>query len=161
MSDKNCLSLYIPKGFAHAYYSYEKSNIVYYKLTNYYKPNFESGINAKDKDLKIKWPKKNVVLSKKDRKLLTFKEFKKSFKIFNKLMTYFKLFCLCLESHHLQNIKYLNYIPVGLGQNKFSKEWLTDDKGENISVKNPFMLNIHFIIGYGKIDYLNYKIMNG
>ena len=37
LSDKNCLSLYIPKGFAHAYYSYEKSNIVYYKLTNYYK----------------------------------------------------------------------------------------------------------------------------
>ena len=79
LSDKNCLSLYIPKGFAHAYYSYEKSNIVYYKLTNYYKPNFESGINAKDEDLKIKWPKKNVVLSKKDKKLLTFKEFKKRF----------------------------------------------------------------------------------
>ena len=80
LSDKNCLSLFIPKGFAHAYYSYEKSNIVYYKLTNYYKPNFESGINAKDKDLKIKWPKKNVVLSKKDKKLLTFKEFKKRFR---------------------------------------------------------------------------------
>ena len=80
LSDKNCLSLYVPKGFAHAYYSYEKLNIVYYKLTNYYKPNFESGINAKDKDLKIKWPKKNVVLSKKDKKLLTFKEFKKRFR---------------------------------------------------------------------------------
>ena len=80
LSDKNCLSLYIPKGFAHAYYSYEKYNIVYYKLTNYYKPNFESGINAKDKDLKIKWPKKNVILSKKDKKLLTFKEFKKRFR---------------------------------------------------------------------------------
>ena len=80
LSEKNCLSLYIPKGFAHAYYSYEKSNIVYYKLTNYYKPDFESGISVKDKDLKIKWPKKNVLLSKKDKKLLTFKEFKKKFK---------------------------------------------------------------------------------
>ena len=40
LSDKNCLSLYIPEGFAHAYYSYEKLNIVYYKLTNYYKPKF-------------------------------------------------------------------------------------------------------------------------
>ena len=25
LSDKNCLSLYIPEGFAHAYYSYEKT----------------------------------------------------------------------------------------------------------------------------------------
>ena len=37
LSDKNCKSLYIPEGFAHAYYSYEKLNIVYYKLTNSWK----------------------------------------------------------------------------------------------------------------------------
>ena len=43
LSDKNCISLYIPEGFAHAYFSYEKLNIIYYKLTNYYKPKFESG----------------------------------------------------------------------------------------------------------------------
>ena len=60
LSEKNCLSLFIPKGFAHAYFSYEKTNIVYYKLTNYYKPSFESGINLLDKKLKIKWPKKKV-----------------------------------------------------------------------------------------------------
>ena len=30
LSEKNCLSLYIPEGFAHAYYSYEKINIIYY-----------------------------------------------------------------------------------------------------------------------------------
>ena len=34
LSDKNCLSLFIPEGFAHAYYSYDKINIIYYKLTN-------------------------------------------------------------------------------------------------------------------------------
>ena len=75
LSDKNCLSLFIPKGFAHAYFSYEKTNIVYYKLTNYYKPSFESGINLLDKKLKIKWPKKKVMISKKDKKLISFKEF--------------------------------------------------------------------------------------
>ena len=75
LSDKNCLSLFIPKGFAHAYFSYEKTNIVYYKLTNYYKPSFESGINLLDKKLKIKWPKKKVMISKKDKKLKSFKEF--------------------------------------------------------------------------------------
>ena len=49
LSEKNCLSLYIPEGFAHAYYSYDKMNIIYYKLTNYYKPKFEDGINVYDK----------------------------------------------------------------------------------------------------------------
>ncbi len=80
LSDKNCLSLYIPEGFAHAYYSFEKINIVYYKLTNYYKPRFESGINVMDKDLKIKWPKKKNIISSKDKKLLSFKEFCRIYK---------------------------------------------------------------------------------
>ena len=29
LSDRNCLGLYIPEGFAHAYYSCEKLNIIY------------------------------------------------------------------------------------------------------------------------------------
>ena len=78
LSDKNCVSLYIPEGFAHAYFSYEKINIVYYKLTNYYKPKFESGINLLDKKLKINWPKKKFNISKKDKKLMTFSEFCRS-----------------------------------------------------------------------------------
>ena len=31
LSDKNCKSLYIPEGFAHAYFSIGKLNIIYYK----------------------------------------------------------------------------------------------------------------------------------
>ena len=80
LSDKNCLSLYIPEGFAHAYYSYEKINIIYYKLSNYYSPKYEDGINVFDKSLKIRWPKKNISISKKDRDLMTFKEFSKNYK---------------------------------------------------------------------------------
>jgi dTDP-4-dehydrorhamnose 3,5-epimerase len=80
LSEKNCLSLYIPEGFAHAYYSYEKTNIIYYKLTNYYKPKFEDGINVVDKDLKIKWPNKKFILSTKDKKLSSFKDFCKNYK---------------------------------------------------------------------------------
>ena len=75
LSDKNGLSLYVPEGFAHAYYSYEKINIVYYKLTNFYKPKFESGINLLDKKLKLMWPKKKFNISKKDKKLMSFQEF--------------------------------------------------------------------------------------
>ena len=80
MSAKNATSLYIPEGFGHAYYSFDKVNIIYYKLSNYYKPQFENGINVMDKDLKIKWPKKKPLVSKKDEKLLSFIEFKKIYK---------------------------------------------------------------------------------
>ena len=75
LSDKNCLSLYIPEGFAHAYLSYEKLNVVYYKLNNYYKPHFESGINLMDKKFKKNWPSKKFEISKKDKKLQTFYQF--------------------------------------------------------------------------------------
>ena len=75
LSDKNCLSLYIPQGFAHAYYSYDKINIIYYKLTNYYAPKFESGINLLDKKIGINWPKRKLNISKKDKKLMSFDRF--------------------------------------------------------------------------------------
>ena len=79
LSEKNCLSLYIPEGFAHAYYSYDPVNIVYYKLSNYYKPQFESGINVKDKKFKMIWPKTKKMISKKDKKLLSFDHFCKNY----------------------------------------------------------------------------------
>ena len=78
LSDKNCLSLYVPEGFAHSYYSYEKINIIYYKLTNYYKPQYEGGINLLDKKLKIKWPKRKLNVSKKDKKLKSLNDFCKN-----------------------------------------------------------------------------------
>ena len=80
LSDKNCKALYIPEGFAHAYYSISKINIIYYRLSNYYHPEFESGILWSDKFLKIKWPFKRPYVSNKDRKLITFSNFKKNYK---------------------------------------------------------------------------------
>ena len=77
LSKDNALGLHIPAGFAHAYYSYEKENIIYYKLDNYYNPKYESGIIFNDRTLKIKWPSKKMIISKKDKKLLTISEFKK------------------------------------------------------------------------------------
>ena len=80
LSDKNNLGLLIPKGFAHAYYSFEKENIIYYKLDNYYNPKFEDGINALDKANKIKWPGNTFIVSKKDKKLKSLILFKKKYK---------------------------------------------------------------------------------
>ena len=47
-----------------------------------------------------------------------------------------KMYCMCLNDHHLKSIKNMNYLPVGLGENYFNKEWIRDNTGENISVKN-------------------------
>ena len=77
LSEKNRKALYIPKGFAHGYYCFNNNTILNYMLTNYYKPRFEDGIIWNDKEIKIKWPIKNPILSKKDKKLNTFKLFKK------------------------------------------------------------------------------------
>ena len=80
LSQDNALGLFIPAGFAHAYYSFQKENIIYYKLDNYYSPKFESGIVYNDTDVKINWPRKNMLISKKDKNLKSFKEFKKKYK---------------------------------------------------------------------------------
>ena len=80
LSQENALGLFIPGGFAHAYYSYEKENVIYYKLDNYYSPRYESGIFYNDKKIRVKWPRKKMLISKKDRKLKSFEEFKRKFK---------------------------------------------------------------------------------
>jgi len=49
-----------------------------------------------------------------------------------------KMFCLSLEPEHYEFIKRLRYIPVGLGEKIFSKNWFTDKSGENISKKNKY-----------------------
>ena len=79
LSQKNALGLFIPPGFAHAYFSYDKENIIYYKLDNYYNPKFENGIVFKDPTLRLKLPNK-VIVSKKDKQLMTLDQFKKKIK---------------------------------------------------------------------------------
>ena len=80
LSENNCKSLYIPEGFAHAYYSFSKVNIIYYKLSNYYHPEYEDGILWNDKSLKLKWPAKKIHISPKDKTLKTFIDFKTVYK---------------------------------------------------------------------------------
>ena len=80
LSEKNCKSLYVPEGFAHAYYSLSKLNIIYYKLSNYYHPEYEDGIIWNDVLVKNKWPTNKPIVSNKDKKLKSFSEFKKIYK---------------------------------------------------------------------------------
>ena len=48
------------------------------------------------------------------------------------------MFCITLNPNHLNIIKKLNYIPVGLGKKEFSSEWFKDASGDHITYKNPF-----------------------
>ena len=75
LSDKNSKSIYIPKGFAHGFMGMGKENVVVYSNSNYRSKNNEIGIIWNDENLKIKWPTKKPIVSKKDKSNLTFKEF--------------------------------------------------------------------------------------
>jgi len=77
LSDENAKSIFIPAGFAHGFLALKKENIIYYTCTNYRSAKHEIGILWNDKDLKIKWPIKNPIISKKDKKNIKFKDFKK------------------------------------------------------------------------------------
>ena len=43
-----------------------------------------------------------------------------------------------MNSNHLNFIKEINYIPVGLGKDNFSNEWFRDNTGTNITEKNNY-----------------------
>ena len=73
LREKNIL--YIPKGFAHGYLSLSAENVLLYYMTNYRDAKNENGIVWNDKNLKIKFPVKKLIISKKDKKLNTFDEF--------------------------------------------------------------------------------------
>ena len=75
LSDKNNRSIFIPEGFAHGFLGLEKENIIIYGCTNYRNKKSEAGISWNDSDLKIKWPVKKPILSIKDKKNYSLKEF--------------------------------------------------------------------------------------
>ena len=79
LSEKNSKSLYVPAGFAHGFCALEKENYVVYSCTKYRDSKNESGIIYNDKDLKINWPTKKPIVADKDRKNLSFINFKKRY----------------------------------------------------------------------------------
>ena len=72
MSHNSNFSLYIPASFAHGFICLTKKCAVYYKCTNYRNKKSEITIRWNDKDLKIKWPTKRPILSKKDKQGIPF-----------------------------------------------------------------------------------------
>ena len=68
LNEKNALSLYIPKGFAHGFCALQEDTLVHYKTTDPYKPSSELTLKWDDPDLNISWPFKKPLVSEKDSK---------------------------------------------------------------------------------------------
>jgi len=74
LDGSNKAQLYVPKGFAHGFIVLEDDTIFSYKCDNYYNKTSESGIIFNDKFLDIDWnfKEEKMIVSEKDKNLLTF-----------------------------------------------------------------------------------------
>ena len=70
--------VWIPKGFAHGFYTLSETADVIYKVTEFYAPQDERVILWNDPDLAIRWPLKGEpILSEKDKAGHSFRELRK------------------------------------------------------------------------------------
>jgi len=79
LSDENYMILYVPRGFAHGFCTLSENTEVQYKVDNPYSQKHDSGILWNDPDLAITWPCDQPILSDKDAKLATMRDFSSPF----------------------------------------------------------------------------------
>mgnify|MGYP001285957856 FL=1 len=79
ISEKNSKSIFVPPGFAHGFCALDKENYVIYSCTKYRDAKSEVAINFNDRNLKIKWPVKKAIVSKKDKSAISFNEYIKKY----------------------------------------------------------------------------------
>tara|TARA_B100000902_G_C26876014_1_gene700174 strand:+ start:157 stop:678 length:522 start_codon:yes stop_codon:yes gene_type:complete len=75
ISHTDDFSFFIPEGFAHGFLCLSKFCTVNYKCSNFRDVNSEKTLMWNDKNLKINWPIKNPILSKKDKNGISLKDF--------------------------------------------------------------------------------------
>ncbi len=66
LSEENMALLYIPSGFAHGFVVTSETAEIVYKCSKEYSPAHEHGVIWNDKNIGIKWPVADPILSKKD-----------------------------------------------------------------------------------------------
>jgi dTDP-4-dehydrorhamnose 3,5-epimerase len=67
-------ALYVPGTCAHGFLALEEGSEVIYKADNDYAPEHEAGIRWDDREVGIKWPAVELILSEKDRKWPAFRD---------------------------------------------------------------------------------------
>jgi dTDP-4-dehydrorhamnose 3,5-epimerase len=75
LTEDNYKAVIIGRGLAHGFCTLTDDVIMMYHHDNYYSKKFESGIIWNDKDIAIAWPPQTPMLSERDKKFMTFKEF--------------------------------------------------------------------------------------
>ena len=82
LSENNRKMLFVPKGFAHGFLTLKDDTEIEYLCTDFYAPDFDSGVLWNDKDLNIDWElekyglkQEDLIISEKDRNQGTLKEF--------------------------------------------------------------------------------------
>lgn len=81
LSGDNKKQFFVPKGFAHGFVVLSEFSIFSYKVDNQYNISSDSGIKYDDIKLNINWQidKSKIILSDKDKSLLSFQKFKSPF----------------------------------------------------------------------------------
>ena len=81
LSGENKRQLFVPRGFAHGFSVLSETAVFTYKCDNVYNKASEGGLMWNDKDIGIDWkiPADKVILSDKDRKHPSLKEFELCF----------------------------------------------------------------------------------
>lgn len=77
LSAENKRQFYVPKGFAHGFVVLSDEAVFNYKCTDFYAPEYDSGLLWNDKDVNVEWPLEGIeeiILSEKDKKQKTLKE---------------------------------------------------------------------------------------
>ena len=77
LTSENKKQFYIPEGFAHGFLVLSDTATFNYKCTDFYAPQYDSGLIWNDKDIAIEWPLDgidNILLSEKDKVQKTLKE---------------------------------------------------------------------------------------
>lgn len=77
LSEENKKQFYVPEGFAHGFLVLSDEAVFNYKCTNFYHPEYDSGLLWNDEYVNIQWPLDgidNLLLSEKDKIQKTLKE---------------------------------------------------------------------------------------
>ncbi|MEM2614440.1 MAG: dTDP-4-dehydrorhamnose 3,5-epimerase [Nitrososphaerota archaeon] len=64
--------LYIPKGFAHGFQTLEDDTEIFYFMSEFYHPEYASGVRWNDPAFGIKWPISEIIISDKDKSYTNF-----------------------------------------------------------------------------------------
>lgn len=75
LSQAKANMVYVPRGFAHGFYALEDDSLMVYKTSAVYDPGLDSGVLWNS--INFKWPCEKPVLSERDGKFSSFKEFAK------------------------------------------------------------------------------------